>query len=115
MWLDGVSSEEAIRINEERAAKIEKWLKNKNVKAYKRVLYRLYKYGAPMSTLDIASDIQGNKSSVWRTLRHLEVDSAVKSIKKRNRVTWMLKPRGEKEVRRMIKGKRIPNFWGVTY
>ncbi|GAI38804.1 unnamed protein product, partial [marine sediment metagenome] len=44
MWLDGVSSEEAIRINEERSEKIWKWLRNKNVKAYKRVLYRLYKY-----------------------------------------------------------------------
>ena len=95
---------------EKQMREIRAWLKDKSVRSWKRSLYLLYRHGGQMGARDIALTVDGNISSVWRTLKKLELSGLVKSIKKNNKVTWIITDYGIREIRRIQKNGFMPKF-----
>lgn len=97
-----------------RVERIRKWLRNKNVRQWRRVLLLLYAQGEPMHTQGIADMLQASHGTIYKVLRKMVISGSVKEIRERKKgkvvLTWELSDHGQKELRRCQKNKIIPNF-----
>ena len=107
--------DEEVRFREQQRKQMRTWLQNPKVRQWRRALFLLYADGGPMPTKDIVWTLRGNHSSVFRTLKKLEIGCHVKSkrLTKKGKValTWTLKPLGEREVVRCQRSEIIPDFY----
>lgn len=87
---------------------LKKWLKNKDVRIWKRILLLLCETGKPMTNKKIGIALGVRRTSTWRTLKKLRVTHQVNSEKKDNVTMWSITPAGKKEVRKMQKKNLLP-------
>ena len=87
---------------------IQKWLRDKSIRIWKRSLFLLFDAGS-MSFDEIAKIIGANRVSVYRTLKKLEVSCTVKSKKKNNKLLWAITDYGEDQIRKMQKEGMVPS------
>ena len=109
-----VSFNEAGDLRRKQVEKIKAWLRNKNVRQWKRVLFLLCETGESMNTQDVASKIGGNYNSVYRVLKKMRISSSISEVKRiskgRTRLIWKITNHGMNEVRRAQKNHVIPSF-----
>jgi len=73
---------------------IRKWLKNKDVRVWKRALYLLYEEDELLN-MEVATTIAADQRGVRRVLTKLQLDSLVEFKKDRR---WHITPQGIKKV-----------------
>lgn len=87
---------------------LKKWLRDKSVRRWKRILFLMYDEGEPMSFDEIAESIGANRSSVYRLLKKLEIEGVIKSEEKKKHKVWILTNKGEMELFSLQKRDMIP-------
>ena len=88
---------------------LKKWLKNKDFRAWRRMLLLLCETGDLMNSPEIAFILGMDRSSAHRTLKKLQIDRQVKlTITGNNRMNWSITNHGEKQVRDMQKRGLVP-------
>jgi len=109
-----LSGEEIIKVHEERTEKIKAWLRNKNVRQWKRSLSILYLTGKQMSTKAIAFNLRAKYHGIYRVLKKLEISSCIRSVKKKDKgkteLIWKITDHGRREVKPGQKNKIFPCF-----
>lgn len=84
-----------------------KWLKDKSVKRWKRVLLFMYDEGGPLSFDEIAESIGADRSGIYRLMKKLEASNWVVKSKKKPK-KWILTNNGEESLFSLQKIGRIP-------
>ena len=85
---------------------LKKWLRNKSVKRWKRILLLMYDEGEPMSFDEIAEIIDADRANVYRLMKKLEIDGWVTYEKEKH--NWILTHRGEETLFSLQKKGEIP-------
>jgi len=110
-----VTYEEEIEIQKRRRNQMMMWLRNKNVKQWRRVIFLLYQDGEQLRTCDINTTLRASHTSVYKVLKKLEIGSYVrcKRLVEKGKVAlgWSLTNLGEKEVVRCQRSNIIPDFY----
>lgn len=89
--------------------KMKEWLKNKDFRAWKRLLLLLCETGKPMTSKHIGTALGIYRSNAHRTLRKLQIDGQVRSETiGKNRIIWSITSKGKKLVRDMQKKELLP-------
>ena len=86
---------------------LQKWLKDKSVKRWKRVLLFMYDEGGPMSFDEIAENIGADRVGIYRLMKKLEVANWVVKSKEKPK-KWILTNFGEESLFSLQKIGRIP-------
>ena len=85
-----------------------KWLQNKDVRIWKRIMLLLCEVGSRMSTYNISHSLGIRSTSARRTLLKLRVDHQVHNEKKDKKELWRITKPGVKRVRSMQKKGLLP-------
>ena len=87
---------------------LREWLKNKEIRIWKRVMLLLCETGKPMSTREISVALGIRRSSALRTLKKIRVDHVIGNEIKNKKELWSITRTGQILVRRMQKKKLLP-------
>ena len=87
---------------------IRKWLKNKEIRIWKRVMLLLCETGKAMSTREISVALGIRRSSALRTLKKIRVSHQVDNERKNKKELWSITKPGKNLVRKMQKKKLLP-------
>ena len=91
-----------------RVEDMKKWLRDKDVKIWKRILLFLCEVGSGKSTYDISCPLGIRRTSTRRTLLKLRVDHQVHNEIKDKKELWRITKPGVKRVRSMQKKGLLP-------
>lgn len=95
--------------SDNRNEQIDRWFKNRSIKAWKKALAALYRY-EEMTTGEIATRINVSMSITYRRLKKHMLDSTVHGETKNNKLIWHLTDSGVHTIYKLHKNKLLPDF-----
>lgn len=95
--------------SDNRNEQIDRWFKDRSIKAWKKCLVALYRY-EEMTTRDISTLVHISMTVTYRRLKKQVLDSKVKAKLENNKFVWTLTNCGYDSVFKMYKSKSLPEF-----